>query len=201
MTAISRSRPYGIGLYPTADRPGDSFVLSIKLARLWARVLSATDLVMIFTAPYWSLCLCRTTRTREQPPLPIVLPSCQCPIYVLRLTLDAVVEVAEMAELRLESRASSLAMRERCLFFGDIGYSLLRTVRLPLGSKDSLWGRLEEVSPLTYLPLRCEGGGLLMRFLSSSKGRLAVGRLARYRSAMGSVGRGSVSAWGYRSGV
>ena len=52
ITAISRSKPYGIGLWPEADWLGEPFVLSIKLARLWARVLSATVRVMILTAPY-----------------------------------------------------------------------------------------------------------------------------------------------------
>lgn len=79
-------------------------VLSMRFARLCARVLSATLRVMILTAPYWLPLLCLTTLTLEHPPFPIVLPSCQCPMYVLRRRpVDALVEAVEMAELRLES--------------------------------------------------------------------------------------------------
>ena len=156
-------------------------------------MLSATDRVMILTAPYCPLYLWRTMRTREHPPLPIVFPSCQWPMKVLRLLLDAVVDVVEMAELRLESRPS-LVIWEIRLCCGDSGRSLLRTARVPLGSRDSLCGRLgfEDwlLACLVVCWCRWETGGVFVPFLSSLRGcRRVEGRLAllRWRSAIGAL--------------
>lgn len=115
----------------------------MRFARLCARVVSALDLVIILTAPSWSVCLWRTTRTREQPPLPIVLPSCQWPMYCLRFLPDALVEVDEMAEFRLDSYSYSLAICETRLEPDVDAGSPLRTARVPLGSRDSLRARSE----------------------------------------------------------
>jgi hypothetical protein len=112
ITAISRSSPYGIGLCPEALIAMLPFVLSMRFAKLCARVVSAAVLVMILTAPYWFRVLCLTSRTREQPPFPIVFPNCQWPMYVFRLRpeAEALVEVVDMAEFRFESRPCSLAI-------------------------------------------------------------------------------------------
>jgi hypothetical protein len=101
------------------------------------------------------------------------------------------VDVVEMAEFRSESRSDSLAIWETRLVPDD-GGSLLRTASVPLGSRDSLWGKWvagdEMMSALAYRDWRWDTG-VFVWLRSSLRGcrcRLVAERLAllRYRSAM-----------------
>jgi hypothetical protein len=139
---ISRSRPKGMTL-PSGDNVGSCSALWMRFARLSARTFSAIDLEMILAAPYCPVPLCLTRRTREQPPRPIVLPSCHGPMCVLRrrLVFEALVLALDMSESRLElwGRASWATTAERRLFSGAM-CSSCRTARVPFGTIDSLWG-------------------------------------------------------------
>lgn len=150
-------------------------------------MLSAVDRAMILTAPYCRVCLCRTALTREQPPLPIVLPSCQCPMYVFRLRPEAVVEAVEIAELRLESRSLSPAIWEIRLCSGEL-VCPSRTVSEPLAMRDSLCGKAmgEVAGCLVCLKGRRVRGEEFAPLASTLRGcRFCAARLLRYRSAIG----------------
>jgi len=138
---ISRSRPKGMTLPPGCS-VGSCSALWMRFARLRARTFSAVAFEMIFAAPYCPVPLCLTSRTREQPPRPIVLPNCHGPMWVLRrrLVLEALVLALEMSESRLAlcGRASAETTAERRLFSG-VGSSYL-TASEPLGTIDSLCG-------------------------------------------------------------
>lgn len=134
--AISRSSPNGIGLYPGVFDAEVPFVLSMRFAKLCARVLSAVDRAMILTAPTCVVYRCRTARTCEHPPLPIVFPSCQCPIYAFRLRPEAFVDVVEMAELRFEASSSTTLLS--LWSSGDVGCE--RGANEPLASSETLCG-------------------------------------------------------------
>lgn len=110
---------------------------------------------------------------------------------VFRLRPDAV-DVVEMAELRFESR-SSLDICEMRLWAGDSGCSPLRTARVPLGSRDSLCGKLgwdEELALVCLAALVCrwDTGGVLILLGTSASGcrffAAATGWWRRFRSAM-----------------
>jgi len=87
--------------------------------------------------------------------------------------VEALVEVVEMAELRLLSRPLSFASIERRLFSGEFGW-LERTLSEPFASKLSLCGRPagEAESPFFVHACREGMGGLLARFATSLNGRL-----------------------------
>ena len=112
---ISRSKPKGMTL-PLAKSVGSYWALSQRFARLMARTFSAVLLDMILAAPYFPVPLCRTMRTREQPPLPTVLPSCHGPMCVLRRPpWEALVLALDISESRLvlRGRLSSITADTR----------------------------------------------------------------------------------------
>src|SRR5690242_4087937 len=121
MIQISRSKPNGMAL-PSEWSVESCSALCIRFAKLNARTFSAVVLDMILAAPNCPVMLCLTKRTREQPPRPIVLPSCQGPMCVLRrrLVFDALVLALEIVESRLGlcGRASWASTAERRLFAG-----------------------------------------------------------------------------------
>jgi hypothetical protein len=108
---------------------GSVSALSIRFAKLTALTLSAIAFEMIFAAPYSPVALCRTTRTREHPPRPIVLPNCQGPICVFRRrpVAEAFVLAFEISELRLG-------------LCGRVGYDSLMTADIRLFSGDGCRG-------------------------------------------------------------
>jgi hypothetical protein len=103
MIHISRSKPNGMTL-PSGYSDASCSALLIKLAKLSALTFSAVAFDMIFAAASCPVPVCRTSRTREQPPRPMVLPSCHGPMFVLRLRLEleALVLAFEISESRLE---------------------------------------------------------------------------------------------------
>ncbi len=107
-------------------------------------------------------------------------------MYVFRRLPDALVEVVEMAELRLEAPSCSLTIWESRLCPGDAGLPS-RTLREPLGSSDSLWGRLCGAidADFPFFSCRFWTGGVFARFFTSVSGcRLATKMLPRCCSAM-----------------
>lgn len=131
--------------------------------------------------------MCRTALTREQPPLPIVLPSCQCPMYAFRLRPDAVVEAVEIAELRFESRSLSPAIWEMRLCSGEL-LCPSRTVSEPFATRDSLCGKVmgDVAGCLLCLNGRRVKGEEFAPLVSTLRGcRFCAARLLRYRSAIG----------------
>lgn len=144
MMHISRSKPKGMAL-PPAKRVESFCALSQRLARLNARTLSAVLFDMILAAPYLPVPLCRTMRTREQPPLPTVLPNCHGPMWVfLRPPCEALVLALDISESRLVLRGllSSMTVDNRlCCGDGDGTNSCpCRTVSEPLADRSSLRG-------------------------------------------------------------
>jgi hypothetical protein len=179
MIHISRSSPNGM----TLPGVGSCSALLIRFAKLSARTFSAVDFEIIFAAPYCPVPVCRTRRTREQPPRPIVLPNCQGPMLVLRrrTVLETLVLAFEISESRLElwERGSWAWTAERRLFSSEDCCSC-RTARLPLGTMDSLWGSgfddEDGIELLLYLsPRRGTGGFALAREELSARARRRVG--------------------------
>ena len=99
-----------------------------------------------------------------------------------------VVEVVDIAELRLDSRSVSLVIWEIRLCSGELTGSL-RTAREPFAVKDSLCGR-ESGEEGKYLAAylggaRGAGDEFAPLVISDNGCRLVAARLPRYRSAIG----------------